>query len=55
MSRRQSPRNTPAKILIRTSKPGPFQQLVSDLAEHRRKKSASTRILIGLKQKAKRT
>lgn len=38
MSRRQLPKQAAPRVLVKTGKPGPFQQLANDLAAHRRQK-----------------
>lgn len=46
MSRRQLPKQAAPRVLVKTSKPSPFQQLASDLAELRRKKAAKPMLII---------
>jgi hypothetical protein len=42
----KSPRGPTPRVLVKTSKPGPFQQLANDLAAHRRQKAKTPMVII---------
>lgn len=46
MSRRQLPKQAAPRVLVKTSKPSPFQPLASDLAAHRRHKAQKPMIVL---------